>query len=64
MSGPDAHALASEIQSEQRRWRVNAVRLVGIRTCCVVLRDSRTGREHEVLSRDDWHRLAVSENPG
>jgi hypothetical protein len=57
MSSPDAHALATEIQAEQHHWRISAVRLVRHRTCCVVLVDSRTGEEVEILSREDWRRL-------
>ena len=57
MSSAEARALAAEIEQEQDRWRIAAIRLVGTGVCCVVLVDRHGSEGHEIHGREDWERL-------
>jgi hypothetical protein len=64
MSSAEANVLAERIREEQSRWRIVAIRLVGHKSCSLALRDSRTDREVDVLSREEWLRLRSEHEAG
>ena len=59
MTSSDARTLGVQIDEEKTAWRTNGVRLVQRQTCCVVVRNSQTGEELELHSRDEWTSLTA-----